>query len=136
MLAPDFTVPLYGNDESFKLSDHRGKIVIINFWATWCAPCVKEIPYFDAIQQQYDNAVQVVAVHSNLVTEDVEAYLSKYDYGIQFALDIDDVVIPLYGGSMMLPQTVIVDADGVVTYNAVGSLTLEELEQLLANIMY
>lgn len=136
MLAPDFTVPLYGNDESFKLSDHRGKIVIINFWATWCAPCVKEIPYFDAIQQQYGNAVQVVAVHSNLVTEDVEAYLSKYDYGIQFALDVDDAVIPLYGGSMMLPQTVIVDADGVVTYNAVGSLTLEKLEQLIANIMY
>ncbi len=136
MLAPDFSVPLYGSNQSFKLSEHRGKIVIINFWATWCAPCVKEIPYFDAIQQQYGDAVQVVAVHSSLVTEDVEAYLSKYDYSIQFALDVDDSVIPLYGGSMMLPQTIIVDADGVVTYNAVGSLTTEKLEQLLAGMMY
>lgn len=136
MLAPDFTVPIYGSERPFRLGEYRGKTVILNFWATWCTPCVKELPYFDQIQRKYGDAVQVVAVHSNLVTEDVEAYLSKYDYGIQFALDVDDVVIPLYGGSMMLPQTVIVDADGVVTYNAVGSLTLERLEQLLANIMY
>lgn len=136
MLAPDFTVPMYGSERPFRLDEYRGKTVILNFWATWCTPCVKELPYFDQIQRKYRDAVQVVAIHSNLVTEDVAAYLSKYDYGFSFALDDDNIVIPLYGGSMMLPQTVIIDATGVVAYNAVGSLTLEKLEQLLANIMY
>ena len=136
MLAPDFTVPMYGSEHPFRLGEYRGKTVILNFWATWCTPCVKELPYFDQIQRKYGDAVQVVAIHSNLVTEDVAAYLSKYDYGFSFALDADNIVIPLYGGSMMLPQTVIVDATGVVAYNAVGSLTLERLEQLLEHIMY
>lgn len=136
MQAPDFTVPLYGGDQSFTLREHRGKTVILNFWATWCTPCVKELPYFDEVQRKYSDAVQVVAIHSNLVTEDVEEYLSKYDYGIPFALDADNTVIPMYGGSMMLPQTVIVGPDGVVAYNNVGSLTQEKLEQLLTDIMY
>ncbi len=136
MLAPDFTVPVYGDSNSFALSQHRGKIVIINFWATWCTPCIKELPYFDEIQHMYGDAVQVIAVHSNLVTDNVEEYLAQYNYDILFALDAENAVIPAYGGSMMLPQTIIVDADGVIAYNAVGSLTLEKLQQLLTNAMY
>ena len=136
MLAPDFTVPVYGEGKPFTLSQHRGKIVIINFWATWCTPCVKELPYFDEIQRMYGDAVQVVAIHSNLVTEAVESYLSRNDYDIAFALDAENTVIPAYGGSMMLPQTIIVDSDGVIAYNAVGSLTMERLQQLLTNMLY
>ena len=136
MLAPDFSVPQYGSEVPFQLDEYRGKTVILNFWATWCTPCVKELPHFDQIQQKYGDAVHVVAIHSNLVTEDVEAYLSKYNYSLSFALDDENDVIPLYGGSMMLPQTVIVDANGIVAYNAVGSLTQEKLEQLLAETMY
>lgn len=136
MLAPDFTVPVYGSNHLFSLSEHRGKIIIINFWATWCTPCVKELPYFDEIQRKYGDSVCVVAIHSNLVTDDVEAYLSSSDYNFIFALDTENEVIPLYGGSMMLPQTIIVDADGIITYNAVGSLTLDKLEQLLEAILH
>ena len=136
MLAPDFTVPVYGDGQSFTLSQCRGKIVVINFWATWCTPCVKELPYFDEIKRMYGDAIQVIAIHSNLVTEDVDAYLSRYDYDIAFALDAENTVIPAYGGSMMLPQTIIVDSYGVIAYNAVGSLTLEKLQQLLTNILY
>lgn len=136
MLAPDFSVPLYGGNQTFHLSDYRGKTVILNFWATWCSPCVKELPYFDEIKRKYGDAVEIVAIHSNLVTEDVEAYLSKYDYCMLFTLDTDNTVIPLYGGSTMLPQTIIVDTEGVVFYNAVGSLTLDKLEKILTETMY
>ena len=73
----------------------------------------------------------VVAIHSDLVTDDVEAYLANYDYRLPFALDETGGVIQSFGGSTMLPQTVVIDADGVITYNAVGSVTYEVLERLL-----
>lgn len=131
MLAPDFTVPVYGSEVLFTLNEHRGRKVIINFWATWCTPCCKELPYFDEIYRKYSESVSVVAIHSNLVTDDVEGYLVNYDYAMPFALDVAGEVIALYGGSTMLPQTVIVDEQGMIIYNAVGSLTPEKLEALV-----
>lgn len=130
MRAPDFTVPVYGGD-TFTLSEHREQVVIVNFWATWCTPCCGELPYFDQVYRNYGDAVAVVAIHSDLVTDDVEAYLANYDYQLPFALDETGGVIQSFGGSTMLPQTVVIDADGVITYNAVGSVTYEVLERLL-----
>ncbi|MBS5668153.1 MAG: redoxin domain-containing protein [Firmicutes bacterium] len=130
MRAPDFTVPVYGGD-AFTLSEHRGQVVIVNFWATWCTPCCGELPYFDQVYRNYGDKVAVVAIHSDLVTDDVEAYLANYDYRLPFALDETGGVIQSFGGSTMLPQTVVIDADGVITYNAVGSVTYEVLERLL-----
>lgn len=133
MRAPDFTVPVYGQEEPFVLSAHRGKTVIVNFWATWCTPCCQELPHFDAISRKYGNDVAVVAIHSDLVTDDVEGYLAQFDYQMPFALDEDGEVIKSFGGSTMLPQTIIIDAQGIITYNAVGSVTLEKLEALLVS---
>lgn len=131
MRAPDFTVPVYGQEEPFTLSAHRGKTVIVNFWATWCTPCCQELPHFDAVSRKYGDDVAVVAIHSDLVTDDVEGYLAQFDYQLPFALDETGSVIKSFGGSTMLPQTVVIDAQGVITYNAVGSVTLEKLEALL-----
>lgn len=131
MIAPDFIVPVYGEDSLFVLSESRGKTVIVNFWATWCTPCCNELPYFDEVYKRYGENVVVVAVHSNLITDDVEAYLSKFTYQIPFALDETGEVIKAYGGSTMLPHTIIIDENGIITYNAVGSVTLEKLESLL-----
>ncbi len=133
MLAPDFTVPVYGSETPFTLSEHRGKTVIVNFWATWCTPCCNELPYFDQVYQELGENVEVVAIHSDLVTDDVEKYLSKFDYQMPFALDETGGVIKSFGGSTMLPMTVIVDENGVITYNAVGSVTYEKLVSLLGN---
>lgn len=131
MRAPDFSVPVYGGD-NFVLSDYTGKIVIVNFWATWCTPCCNELPYFDRIYADYGDDVAVVAIHSDLVTDDVEAYLANYDYKMPFALDAGGEVIEAFGGSALLPQTVIIGRDGVITYNAAGSVTYEKLETLIA----
>lgn len=131
MRAPDFSVPVYGGD-SFTLSEHRGKTVIVNFWATWCTPCCAELPHFDEIYRNYGDDVAVVAIHSDLVTDDVEEYLANYDYQLPFALDETGSVIQSFGGSTMLPQTVVIDADGVIVYNSVGSVTYEVLEDLIS----
>ena len=131
MRAPEFSVPVYGGGE-FALSEYAGKIVVVNFWATWCTPCCNELPYFDRIYAEYGDEVAVVAIHSDLVTDDVEAYLANFDYRMPFALDESGDVIKAFGGSTMLPQTVIIGRDGVITYNAVGSVTYEKLETLIA----
>ena len=132
MRAPDFTASVYGSEEPFVLSEHLGKTVIVNFWATWCTPCCQELPHFDEIHRKYADSVTVVALHSNLVTDDVPGYLAQYDYQLPFALDADGSIIRSFGGSTMLPQTVVINPQGVITYNATGSVTLEKLEALLA----
>lgn len=130
MKAPDFTLPTMDGG-SFTLSEQRGRTVILNFWATWCTPCCLELPYFDALQQAHPQEVTVIAVHSPLVTDDVAAYLSGFDYAFSFALDASGSVFETYGGSTMLPHTIVIDPAGVVTYNAVGSVTPPVLEALL-----
>ena len=134
MRAPDFTVPMYGQDAPFTLSDHLGKTVVVNFWATWCTPCVKELPYFDDVYRAQGDSVAVVAIHSSLVTDNVEKYLAQFDYALPFALDETGGVITSFGGSTMLPHTVIIDKNGVITYNATGSLTPEKLNDLLSDL--
>ena len=129
MLGPDFSAPLYGGG-TFQLADTRGKVTVINFWATWCTPCCAELPHFDKLYQTYGDDVAIIALHSDLVTDDVDAYLANYDYTIPFALD-DAGIIAAYGGSVMLPQTIVLDRNGVITYNQVGSVTHELLESLV-----
>ncbi len=133
MLGPDFTVPLYGGD-TFHLADTRGTVTVINFWATWCTPCVAELPHFDQLCRDYGDSIEVIAIHSSLVTDDVDAYLANYDYTLRFAQDDSDVITS-YGGSTMLPQTIVLDKDGVIVYNTVGSVTYELLESLITPLI-
>lgn len=135
MRAPTFTAPIYGRGTNFDLAQQQGKVVVINFWATWCTPCINELPHFEEIARKYSDRISVVALHSNLVTDAVEAFLAKHNYQLTFALDQTGEIIRSFGGSTMLPHTIIVDQNGVIIYNAVGSLTLDKLEALLAPII-
>ena len=131
MRAPDFTAALYSGEGEIALNELRGKTVVLNFWATWCAPCVKELTHFEEIQTKYPEDVYVLALHSNLVTEDVGAYLKKTPYTFSFGLDKTGSIIESFGGSTMLPHTVVLDENGVIVYNAVGSVTEKDLEILI-----
>ena len=128
MQCPDFTVPLYGGGE-FHLAEARGKVVVLNFWATWCSPCCAELPYFEQLWENYPDDVALVAIHSSLVTDDVPSYIEEMGYEMPFALDETGEVIASLGGSTMLPQTVILDREGTIVYNRIGSVTYEDLEQ-------
>ena len=84
-ILPDFSaVCLDGS--VFTLSEQRGKTVVVNLWATWCAPCVKELPLFDRLLREHGDDTAVLAVHCDPVTEDVAAWLEEYDYVLPFAL--------------------------------------------------
>ncbi len=125
---PDFTLRTL-EGESFTLSHQRGRVVVLNLWATWCGPCVKELPLFESFSQAHPDAA-VLAVHGELLTEDVPDWLSRHPLELPVALDEDGSVAALLGASSMLPHTVILDRQGRVLYNAPGSVTAELLEQL------
>ena len=126
---PDFAVETLEGGR-FALSAHRGQVVVLNLWATWCGPCVKELPYFEAFAAAHPDAA-LLAVHGELITEDVEAWLAGAAYqNIPFAIDADGAVARLLGASSMLPHTVVLDQNGVVIYNAPGSVTPALLEEL------
>ncbi len=129
--VPDFTLKCT-DGTVFTLSEQRGRTVVLNLWATWCSPCVKELPHFDRLQRAHPGDVAVLAIHSDLVTDDVDAFLAGFDYGIGFAVDSGGEVIASLGGSAMLPQTVVLNPRGEVVYNQVGSVTYEALEELVA----
>ena len=125
----DFSVDLIGGG-AFHLSEHRGEVVFINLWATYCNPCVKELSYFDALMQAHGDA-EVLAVHASFVTDDVAAWLSDKGWALDFAVDgADDAVFRAAGGSQLLPRTIVLNRSGEVVYNRAGSVTPELLEQL------
>ena len=128
---PDFSVETL-NDGTFTLSAYRGHPVLINLWATYCAPCVKELDYFSRLQTEHPE-IRILAVHSSLTTEDVADYLTSHDWALAFAVDTeDDAVFRAVGGSSVLPQTIVLNATGEVVYNQVGSVTYEKLLSLLS----
>ena len=126
----DFSCELVGGGE-FHLADHRGSVVFINLWATYCAPCVQEMAHFDRLLAERPE-VEVLAVHSSLTTEDVAAYLADREWRADFAVDdADDSVFRAVGGSTLLPQTIVLNRRGEVVYNETGSVTYEKLIALL-----
>lgn len=127
---PDFTISTLDGGV-FHLRDCRGKYTVLNLWATWCTPCVQELSHFDRLAQEYPEKTVVLAIHSDLVTDDVTAYLAAFDYSMPFAVDESGEVTAALGGSVMLPQTVVLDPYGVVTYNRVGSVSYEALQELI-----
>ena len=126
---PDFSVECYDHS-TFRLSDQRGKVVFINLWATYCAPCKTELPYFSDLQMRHRGRVAVLAVHAPLVTDDPREYWIKHDFRMPFATDADGSITELLGGRGVLPQTVVLNWKGEVVAVREGSVTPEILEEL------
>ena len=127
---PDFTA-LCTDGSEFRLSEQRGKVVVINLWATWCTPCVRELPHFDALLRERPEELAVLAVHTPPVTSDVGAYLAEFSYTMPFTVDEEGSLSEGWDVSTVLPQTLILDREGVVTYNQPGALSEEELAALV-----
>ncbi len=108
--APDFTVS--DGTRTVHLADYRGKIVLLNFWATWCAPCIAELPSLQALQQDMPQ-VMVIAVS---VDQDPDAYhrfLTQHPLNLLTVEDTDRHVNALYGTSLF-PESYLIDRKGVI----------------------
>jgi peroxiredoxin len=127
--APDFVLTdLQGH--TVKLSDLRGKAVVLNFWATWCPPCKAEIPWFVELQKRYGaQGLQVVGVSMDDGDQnDVEKFAAEnsINYPILFG---QEKVAEQYGGIDYLPTTFYIDRNGVVMERVFGQPERAEIEQ-------
>ncbi|MBR0373089.1 MAG: redoxin family protein [Mogibacterium sp.] len=126
----DFSVVCL-DGSTFHLADARGKVVFINLWATYCGPCVKELPEFCDLSEDHDDDVVVIAIHSGETVTDVGEFVQSQGWTIPFAIDsADGELFGILGGSSMLPQTIVLDRDGRVIYNQTGSVDRDKLERL------
>ena len=114
-----------------------GKITIINFWGTWCGPCVKELPYFDQIATNYGDDVVVLAIHTSTVVDTAPAYIAEHypDSKIIFGKDDGEGFYGTFytalGGRDTYPYTVILDEQGVIVKIFVNALHYEDLEAVV-----
>ena len=129
----------YGSSNGFRIEETRGKVTILNFWATWCPPCVEELfQEFPLVIETYGDDVAIVAAHVISVSEDVQAYVDKYfkDSGIIFCQDLPDATgsytyYDLAGGNGYVPYTLILDENGVILKTITGGTTLEALRPII-----
>ncbi len=127
---PDFEIKCI-DGSTFSINQAVGKPVFINLWATYCGPCVKELPIFNELYNNHKDDLELIAVHSSLIDDDPIEYLKKYNYSIPFAIDTeDDIVWDAVGGTSTIPQTIVLNREGVVIYNKRGSIDMALLEAL------
>ena len=127
----DFSAACY-DGSTFHLADTRGKVVFINLWATWCGPCVQELPHFNALCQKHAGDIAMIAISTQHITDDPVAYVSAHfgDYSFPFATDPDGSLFKILNGSTTLPQTIVLNRKGEVVYNEQHSVTPEALDAL------
>ena len=127
----DFTAEQLDGTQ-FHLADTRGKVVILNMWATYCGPCVQELPVFESFQKAHADDVVVFIIHASDPLEDVPEFLAKKGIGLPCAIDSDDDRIYTLCGAnpSILPHTVVLGRNGEITYNQTGSMTGALLDEL------
>jgi thiol-disulfide isomerase/thioredoxin len=120
--APDFTLRTMGGP-NLRLAEQRGRVVMVNFWATWCGPCRQEMPQLDRLYQKYRSS-GFVLLGVNVDDDVLKAADVAGKLGVSFPvlLDTDKTVSKLYDLSTM-PSTVLIDRDGKVRYVHRGYLT-------------
>ena len=136
-LAPDFTVT-DSDGNSVKLSDFRGKGVVLNFWASWCGPCKMEMPHFQAAYEQYGEDVHFLMVNMSTAfgdsRDDAAAVLEEGGY--TFPVYYDDLSECAYGyGINASPVTVFIDADGNLVSAKTGAMNAADLDRRILAIL-
>lgn len=127
--AKDFTLPTL-DGKQLSLASHKGKVVLLNFWATWCGPCKAEIPGFVELQQQYKNDLVVIGLSVDDTAEKARPFVEQYkvNYPIVLGLgrdDIQDAYGPIYG----IPASFLISRDGKVCKRHLGIAPKAQFER-------
>lgn len=134
--AQDFNITLLDGG-TFQLSEQRGKVVLLNIWATWCAPCHTETPDLVQLYEEYrERGLVVLGVSLDDRGESVvRPFMEKYDVSYPIYIDSQDKVMDKYGPTMAVPTTYIIGKGGEIRYFATGALTRKELEPRLRDLL-
>ncbi len=123
--APDFTLKAL-NDSSYTLSELRGKVVLLNFWATWCGPCRMEIPDFNEIYKEYGSKdIEILSISISDTRKALENFIKVYpmDYPVLYGKQKElDKIMRDYGGVYAVPTSVLIGRKGDVLKTYPGAL--------------
>jgi len=128
-VAPDFSLEVL-DGTTMRLSDLRGKAVMLNFWATWCGPCKIEMPWFVDLQKQYGpQGLQIVGVAMDDASKEDIAKFAK-DMGVNYPILIGkEAVGDQYGGVNALPETFLISRDGKIVDRIIGLEGKADIEE-------
>jgi peroxiredoxin len=119
--APEFSLPAL-DGKAISLSSYRGKVVMVHFWATWCPPCVEELPALERLHRAYfgkDLEILAVSVDEGGAV-DVEQFMRKNRFALPVLLNPDQSVSRQYG-TFKFPETYLVDREGIVRLKIIGA---------------
>ena len=126
--APDFTLPTM-TGANITLSELEGTPVLLNFWATWCSPCRMELPFFEAVAQESEGEVKVIAINVGQSAATVQTFFGDYEPTMIVALDGNTEVFVNYcredNPRGYIPITFLIDSEGIVQDIKIGAFTSE-----------
>jgi peroxiredoxin len=132
----DFTLKdMYGRD--VKLADYRGKVVLLNFWATWCAPCLAEIPGFVDLQAKYKKqGLEILGVSVSDSREELQPFARRFkiNYPLLVGQDHDDLM-ETYGAAVAIPVTVLIARNGTICDRRLAMVDLEQVEREIKSLL-
>ena len=139
-MCPDDEIPLYNSDQTFGFSvtTTNSKVRVINFWGTWCGPCVAELPHFDELASEFDGEAVFIAIHSSYAADTaLDFVLANYPESKMLFGQGDDVDSYFYalGGGDTWPMTVVLDSEGIVTARFDGSVDYETLKAAIEDAL-
>ena len=125
--APDFALTDF-NGKPLRLADYRGKLVLLNFWASWCGPCLEEMPRLSALQRNYGaRGLQVIGVSMDDEAAAAKGLLAKRPVDYPIALG-DEKLGERYGGILGLPQSFLIDRHGLILARYKGEADISQIE--------
>ena len=123
------------HDAEYRLADLKGKVILVNFWASWCGPCLVEIPEFIKVREEYhEKGFEIVGISTDDSAQQLRDFAAKYKTNyplVQVTGEVEEAYGPVFG----LPTSILIARDGSVCKRHFGPMTKEQLEKELKSLL-